>query len=226
MAEIATAGALGQLGAPTGQAPARDGSKLGKDEFLKLLMAQISNQDPGNPQDGSAYVAQLATFTQVELLSNASARLDQLLLAQASSNQTLSASIIGRDVRFRSDTVALGSESTVPLQAQLKGDAANVTWTITDADGKVVRTLRSPDQKTGAVVVEWDGRDDSGKRLAGGQYSVRVAADNGEMEKVDVTSEGSGRVSGISYENGYAELLVGSRRLTMSSVLELHEAKD
>ncbi|MDE6313141.1 MAG: hypothetical protein K2M46_05905 [Lachnospiraceae bacterium] len=58
------------------------GSKLGKDAFLQLLVTQMKYQDPLDPQDNSEYVAQLATFSQLEELQNMS---NTLQVSQASS---------------------------------------------------------------------------------------------------------------------------------------------
>lgn len=50
-----------------------------KDTFLKLLVAQLKNQDPLNPQDGAAFVTQLAQFNSVEQLVSINDRLGQLV---------------------------------------------------------------------------------------------------------------------------------------------------
>jgi flagellar basal-body rod modification protein FlgD len=217
---LASLGAL----AGTDAAGTKDKSALGKDEFVKLLLAQLGNQDPLNPQDNAAMVAQMATFSQVELLQNASSRLDQLLLAQASSNQTQAAGLIGRDVRYRNDSVELGASGSVQLGGHLEGGARNVTWTVVDGAGKTVRTLRQTDVAEGSIAASWDGRDDNGQRVLPGTYSFRVAADDGNGGAVDTSSEASGHVSGVSFEKGFAELIVGGRRLPLSSVLSLSEA--
>ena len=60
---------------------ANPGGKLGKDEFLKLLVAQLTNQDPMNPADGQQMAAQLAQFSSVEQLQSANATLTELLAA-------------------------------------------------------------------------------------------------------------------------------------------------
>jgi flagellar basal-body rod modification protein FlgD len=52
-------------GAPTDPAEKKD---LGKDAFLQLLVTQLQHQDPLQPQDNSAFLAQLAQFTSVESL--------------------------------------------------------------------------------------------------------------------------------------------------------------
>lgn len=58
--------------------PSNPNSKMGKDEFLKLLVAQMKNQDPLNPADGQQMAAQLAQFSSVEQLQNANDTLTQI----------------------------------------------------------------------------------------------------------------------------------------------------
>jgi flagellar basal-body rod modification protein FlgD len=55
---------------------------LGQDAFLKLLVAQLKNQDPMNPVQGADFIAQTATFTQVEKLTEMARQNEQLILAQ------------------------------------------------------------------------------------------------------------------------------------------------
>jgi flagellar basal-body rod modification protein FlgD len=114
--------------------------------------------------------------------------------AQAASNQTQSASLIGRDVKFRTDQVQLGTESTVNLQAELKGSAKNVTWTVLDENGRVVRTIHETEKNAGTLSYAWDGKGDDGKRLPPGRYKVRVAADDGDGD-IAVERAVAGRTS-------------------------------
>ena len=53
-------------------------ASLGKDDFLKLLVAQLSHQDPLSPQTDTAFVAQLAQFAQLEQSQNQSTTLSQI----------------------------------------------------------------------------------------------------------------------------------------------------
>jgi len=58
------------------------GGELGKDAFLKILLAQMRNQDPLNPADGTAMITQLAQFSSLEQMQNLNTKLDQLIEVQ------------------------------------------------------------------------------------------------------------------------------------------------
>ena len=71
--------------------------------FLQLLIAQMENQDPLNPMDSSEYVAQLATFSQVEQSIQINTKLDGIL---ANSIISQSESLIGRTITSHDGTVS------------------------------------------------------------------------------------------------------------------------
>ncbi|MHB8830436.1 MAG: flagellar hook assembly protein FlgD [Syntrophales bacterium] len=80
---------------------AETASSLGKDEFFKMLIAQLKNQDPLNPQDGAEFSAQLAQFSSLEQLTN----LNKTLEAQGASYNALmnlqSVSMVGKEVEAK-----------------------------------------------------------------------------------------------------------------------------
>jgi flagellar basal-body rod modification protein FlgD len=82
---------------------------LGYDSFLKLLIAQIQNQDPLEPMSSSDYVAQLATFSQVEKSVQTNERITELL---ATSRFQQAEGLLGRTVTSADGTVT-GSVSAV-----------------------------------------------------------------------------------------------------------------
>ncbi|MHA6686414.1 flagellar hook assembly protein FlgD [Mesorhizobium sp. A556] len=95
----------------TSQAAQKSKTAVDYDSFLKLLIAQMKNQDPTQPMDSTQYVAQLATFSQVEQTVQSNAKLDQILqtsaLAQADS-------IIGRSITS-ADGATTGTVAEVRL---------------------------------------------------------------------------------------------------------------
>ncbi|HUJ24572.1 MAG TPA: flagellar hook capping FlgD N-terminal domain-containing protein [Myxococcales bacterium] len=199
------------------------GPTLGKDDFLKLLMAQMANQDPLSPMDDTAFVAQLAQFSNVEQLQTANSTLSSLLTAQAAGNQTAATSMVGKDVQWRSSQVQLGA-GPATLHAQLDSSAAAVTATITDSTGRTVRTLQVADAGAGPLNISWDGRDDSGNALPPGTYGFNVTAADMSGNPVNVTQSASGLVTGISFAGGTAQLIVNGQDVNLSDVIEIDQA--
>jgi len=201
-------------------------SELGKNEFLKLLTAQLAYQDPLSPMDSEAFVAQLAQFSSVEQLQGLGSRLDTLLLAQASANQLNTANLVGREVRFRSDAVTItapGAKASFELSLEAKADETSIV--ISDSTGKVVRTLKPGKLAAGTTALEWDGLDANGNPVPAGDYSVTVHANLSDPGRTEVGSSLSirGTVASVTFENQAPELIVNGRHVKMSDVIQISD---
>ncbi len=199
------------------------GGSMGQDEFMKLLVTQLSNQDPLSPMKNEEFVAQLAQFSSLEQLVNVNERLDGLAVAQLSQNGASAVNFIGKDVRAMADWVEVDGENPADLNFELLGNAEDVTVTIKDEDGNVVRSMSLSDMKQGSQSVSWDGKDKNGSPVAAGTYTVNVDAENENGSSVGAYAVAVGRVEGISYENGYPELSIGDHRISLSDIIEVME---
>jgi flagellar basal-body rod modification protein FlgD len=85
------------IGAPTIEPTVAPKDTLGKDAFLKLLVAQLRYQDPSNPTDSSQFMSQTAQFTQVEKLDQIAKANTDMLAAQ---NLFASSALVGRTVTY------------------------------------------------------------------------------------------------------------------------------
>lgn len=202
--------------------PTTDKTQMGKDDFLKLLMAQLSNQDPSSPMDAQAFVAQLATLSAVEAQQKTNAQLDSLVMAQAASNQLQAAALLGDTVTFASKSVEVagnGASANIPLE--FAGNVTSYTLVIKDDHGNIVRTLRNGSAAAGVGDVTWDGLDDKGRPVSAGHYTVTATAADASGAAVDVKVLRRGRVDGLSYGKGYPELRIGSDTITLAEVREV-----
>lgn len=197
---------------------------LGKDEFLKLLVAQLANQDPTNPQDSSAFVAQLAQFSGLEQQQNTVSRLDTLLLGQATANETAAATFIGKGITYQGGQVQLAQGSAPTAELTLGAPAAQVTVSVSNASGSVVRTIQMGAEAAGQVAVTWDGRDDAGNLLPDGAYSLAPSAADANGAAVPIGVSTSGIVSGVSFQGGVPYLKVGDAMVKMSNVTSVSGA--
>lgn len=214
-AASATSGATATSGTPA----------LGRDAFLRLLVAQLRHQDPLSPQDPTAFVGQLAQLTQVEEASRSRQQLEQMtsgMLALANAGTT---DLVGRTVTARADSVVLGVAGSSNVGFTLGENAAAVRITVRDATGAVVRTIDAGPRNAGSVGVEWDGLDDAGQRLPPGSYRASVEATDASGGAITAETEMRGRVTAIDFSRGYAELVLdGDVRVAAGDVLRVEDA--
>jgi flagellar basal-body rod modification protein FlgD len=196
---------------------------LGKNDFLKLLMAQLANQDPTSPTDNQAFVAQLAQFAGLEAAEGTNTRLDTMLTAQAANSQTAAVGFIGKVVDYRTDTLNLQAGLSSTAQVALGANANAMKVTIVDGSGNPVRSMTLGAQAAGPVGITWDGNDDGGNRQPPGSYSLKVTATDTAGKSVDVSLQGNGVIAGVFFDNGIPKLKVNGSLVTMSQVTSINE---
>lgn len=150
-------------------------SSLGKEDFLTLLVAQLENQDPLDPQDNTEFVAQMAQFSALEQQITTNENLEELISSNESIQQMSAFNLLGQTVVAEQDTFTFSGDS-VDLGFALDGSAESVTLAILDADGSVVTTIDTDDVESGTTFVSWDGTDSDGNTVSSGEYSALVTA--------------------------------------------------
>jgi flagellar basal-body rod modification protein FlgD len=198
-------------------------SSLGKNDFLKLLMAQLANQDPTQPTDNQQFAAQLAQFAGLEAAQGTNTRLDTLLTAQAANSSNAAVNFIGKVVDYGTDTLNLQAGLTSTTQATLGANASAVTVTVTDGNGNKVRTMKTGAQNAGTMAIDWDGNDDGGHRQPPGTYNVKVTATDANAKSVDVSLQGHGEITGVLFDAGVPKLKVNGSLVQMSAVTSINE---
>lgn len=165
---------------------------LAKDDFLKLLVSQLQNQDPLNPSDATEFTAQLAQFSSLEQLSNVNDKLEQLV-----SSQDIGAmSFIGREVVAENTGFQLGTDA-VNLGYRLDGPADTVTLHVQDSSGRTLARIPAQGLTPGEHFLTWDGKDENGQAVPAGDYQLLVSALQGEDTAVAGASLVKAKVTGV-----------------------------
>jgi len=180
---------------------------MGRDAFLKLLVAQLKNQDPLKPQDNSAFVAELAQFSSLEQSMGVNDRLDQMMLQNQGMANANVVNMVGQIATVKGSMVTTdGSGLGVPISFTQDRASDQSVVQIVDANGKIVRTIDLGQRPLGISKITWDGRSDDGLVQPAGTYKVNVKANDADGGTVSVSQETTGTINGVAFDKGYPVL--------------------
>jgi flagellar basal-body rod modification protein FlgD len=185
----------------------KDEAKEINDRFLKLLVAQMKNQDPLNPLDNAQVTTQMAQISTVTGINNLGSTVTRLLEQFAGLQTLQAAQLAGREVLVAGNRLQLPAGGAATGAVELLDEAASVKVDIRDGNGLLVRTLDLGARAAGTARFEWDGRNDAGVAAAAGQYSFTARAGAGGVEFAAPTLMAA-RVEGIRNDGGSLQLLL------------------
>jgi len=195
-------------------APKKDKAKsdlIGSyDTFLKILTAQISNQDPTEPMKASEFTNQLVQYSAVEQQINTNEKLDQMLLNQNSNGITPLLSYVGRFAEVAEKDKLVVQNGKAMMSYNLPVGVSLVDISVQDANGNVVATIHGPTE-TGINRVAWNGQMTNGQTAPDGVYKYVLTAKNssGDVQKIEDVRV-IGQVTGVETDaNGKISLKIG-----------------
>jgi flagellar basal-body rod modification protein FlgD len=190
---------------------------MGKDDFLKMLIAQLKNQDPLNPLDGSNFAAQLAQFSSLEQLQNMNTKLETLGTSFSSLNNVQVANLIGNEVSAKGNTTTVEG-STNTMYYNLPSDVKQGTVKIYNAEGTLMKTFSFGSQKAGTNSLTWNSSN-----VSAGTYTFEVSATDSSGNDVSVTSMVTGKVTGATFKNNVPYLTVNGQDIAFTDILSVRK---
>ena len=191
------------------------------DTFLMLLTTQLQNQDPLDPMRSSEFTSQLVQFSGVEQAINTNKKLDQLVQLQVSNQLNSAVAFIGKTVEVISDLLLL-KDGAAKISYGLDRKAANTIISITDQNGRVVRTVQG-ETDAGRHEFEWDGRDSKGVLVADDVYGFSVVATDGDDDTIDTIAASFGIVTGVEIVENAPRLNIGELGVPFDAVFAVRE---
>lgn len=149
-------------------------SKLGQDQFLKLMTTQLKNQDPFEPMDNGEFLSQIAQFGTVNGINDLQESFSGFADSMKSNQALQATNIIGRGVLAETDTGTLNGTGVMQGAVVLPSYSSNVSVSVYDRTGQVVNRLDLGEQLSGTVSFAWDGTNFAGGRSAPGEYRMEV----------------------------------------------------
>ena len=193
--------------------------ELGRDSFLTMMVAQLKNQDPLNPMEGTDFSTQLAQFSQLEQLINVNDSIESMSTTFKDSSENNVTGYLGKEVTGNIDSIEVknGSPST---GAYNLSQPAEIMVSITDEDGREIRNLYPGQKMAGSYSIDWDGTDNTGKQVEDGSYKYTVMANTGSGF-MEIPTTVTGEVEKISYSNGKPYLMVDGMPVDPESLTEV-----
>lgn len=202
-----------------------------KHTFLKLLVAQLTNQDPLNPTEDKEFVAQLAQFTSLEQLQEINAGMGTLNTTMTQSQLMTATGFIGKNVVTTGDQVTKftqgGNIYTTTAWYTFEQAAETVQATVLDSSGNIVYQEDLGARSIGSHQFNWNGRNMVGQEVPSGVYTVSITAQDKNGTTVFPLQQITARVLGVTNEgDGYKLILDGGRVVPLMNVTEITNADD
>ncbi|MBS1256678.1 MAG: Basal-body rod modification protein FlgD [Deltaproteobacteria bacterium] len=198
-----------------------DGKKLGKQDFLNLLMTQMANQDPLNPLDSEGMMQQLASMGTVEQLQNLNSQTSKLMAIQQHIAKATAGSLLDKDVEVGAREIPLNNGETIPVSYKLDGSADRVMLLVQDSTGEMIREINLESRAQGVHQFSWDGRDNDGDLMPDGNYSYNVFARTDGGEEIGVTMTKSGQVSMVRFDGSEPLLKINGEWVSAKEMVGL-----
>jgi flagellar basal-body rod modification protein FlgD len=200
------------------------GGNMGKDEFLKLLVSQLRNQDPLNPSDPKDFAAQLAQFSTLEQLINIGdqlkAQADQGLDLITTINAGAALQLIGKNVIAEGDGVVIPDQGSASVRVDVAGSGGSGELVLRDEAGNEVKRVKLGSLAGGRQEIDLS-------QLVGevppGKYTYRVEVQDSAGAQVGVTTYAKYHIDSIKYTPNGPVLVSGPVTLPLGNVVEISE---
>ena len=154
---------------------------LGQEDFLKLMVAQVQNQDPFAPMENGDFIGQMAQFSSVDGINSMNDSLETMSAAFTHGQSLQATSLVGRQVVAPTATATLTAGNPVVGEVDLTDGVSSLVVDVKDSSGGIVQSLDLGPQAAGRVPFSWDGLGNDGNQQLDGEYHISAnAMVNGE----------------------------------------------
>jgi flagellar basal-body rod modification protein FlgD len=196
------------LGVSTIDTAAPKKKSLGQEQFLKLMTAQMTHQDPTKPMQNGEFLSQMAQFGTVSGIQDLQQSFKNFAASISSDQALQAASLVGRMVSAPSDEGLLAAGGEIKGAVDLPASSSQVNLKILDpVTGDIIGIKSLGGHSAGSVPFVWDGVNNQGNLASPGVYKVQVEAVIDGINTV-LQPELQARVESVAMDSGKNSLQV------------------
>jgi len=186
-------------GSPLAAAATPKTEQLGQEDFLKILVAQMNNQDPTNPADNAEFLGQMAQFSMVSGINSLGTSMDGVATTVDSSRTLQASTLVNREVLVESSSIKLESGRSVDGLIPAVPGATAVNVQVRDLAGNLVKTLPAQDIGNQRLAFAWDGTNELGQPMSQSDFTLSASALVG-TEQISIPAYSFVRVQSVQVD--------------------------
>lgn len=198
---------------------------LGKDEFLKLFVAQLQNQDPLSPKDGSEMASQLAQFNGLEQMMNVNKTLERMEQASKGDKSVHFVNYLGKEIELNDGRVQLKSGKLGQSYMNITKPGEEIFLEIADASGKVVFKHSVVPTKDGDTPISWDAKDNNGQKVNDGVYKIKATTKDKDGIETPVEIVSTSTIESVDLKSDETEFRTPLGAVKFADIKKLHALK-
>ncbi len=212
---------LATAGATTTSNVVEDKTVLGKDDFMKLLLVELQNQDPTEPMDSEKILSQTSQLATLESAENTNNALEDLAASLGNSQQFSTISAIGKTADLGSNAIAYDEGAVSTFEVYFPEEITAGTLEILDANGNSVSTMNVEPNPSGVYQFDWTGQLSNGSQAESGIYYVTASYSNAAGDPL-TTRMGAYPIESVRFDNGETLVKVGSAYVPLDQIKEVY----
>ncbi len=193
-------------------------NELGKDDFLKLFVTQLQNQDPMNPDDGTEMAAKLAQFNGLEQMMNVNKGIEKLIAAQGTERNMQMMDYIGKEVTIDGGRVRLHDGVATATEFSTETPLAATTLEVRDGNGILVNQVDLGPMDTGTHALTWDGKTHDGRQLNEGIFTYSITARNMDGQNIPISLSSKAKINGVDIKSTDGALYSDFGKVTFDQI--------
>jgi flagellar basal-body rod modification protein FlgD len=176
-------------------------NQLGKDDFMKLFIAQMQSQDPLSPQDSSQMAAQMAQFNSLEQMMNVNKTLENMLQSQTTDRAISMVNYVGKEVDVGTGMLKWDKNKMTKTTFEVDQPLANAFVEVRDGSGQVIASKELGNLMPGEHRLKWDGVLKSGISANPGIYHFSVVGKSVEGQDVPIPIKSKVKITGVDLQS-------------------------
>lgn len=198
-------------------------NELDKESFMKLFVTQLQNQDPLNPDDSAQMAAQLAQFHGLEQMMNVNKNLEKMQASDSTSRAVGLINFVGKDIKLESGKVRLEDGAISAAMFRLDGESVTTKLEVRDAAGVVVHSRDLGLKAPGEHLIEWNGKDNEGKKAKSGAYTIGVTAQDISGNDIPAKMTTTVKVTGVDLQDSGGSFYTDMGKVRISEISSVGE---